>query len=253
MEFAIETNGLTKRFGDVLRERPSPSGVRSKTIDKDSKSMFAKIKLFLILIDLLIYLVACQPVSTRPDGTSEAINPPQATIFVPDIKTPEHYSALASVTSTPIQTRIALLPIILHEGSFTFHPKYNPNDLSKVMFEFDERYINPNVYNGNDIRVDLTGNTDTFIVAMPMNGASGMYLKTVKLGANFDLNLYYEDCLQNVNGFLTGGKPFVYQGDLFCWLTNEGHLADFVIERLYGSTINWTVEIKYIVWDKDRK
>lgn len=118
------------------------------------------------------------------------------------------------------------------------------------MLDFDKQKFDPVVNRGNDIRVDVAPGRYPIIVAAPMNGASGIYLKTVNLGADFDLNSYYDDCNQNVSGFLKGGIPFDYQGDLFCWQTNEGFLADFVIEKLYGPYTNYIVEIKYLVWNQ---
>ena len=143
--------------------------------------------------------------------------------------------------ATPIPTKIVLATTVkpnkLYEGSFIFHPQYDANNLSQAMFDFEEQKFDPNVNIGNDIRVDLTGEADTFIVVMPINGATGMYLKTVEIGVNFDLNSYFEDCLQTANEFLAGTEPIDYQGDLFCWKTRGGHLSDFVIEKINGSNI----------------
>jgi len=115
------------------------------------------------------------------------------------------------------------------------------------MFDFEQQEFDPNI-SGNDLRVDLTGGANTFIVAKPTGEAAGIYLKTVSLGGNFDLNSYYGACHQNINNFLTGTKPMDNPGDLFCWMTNEHRLAVFVIEKITGPVGNWNVEIRYLVW-----
>ncbi len=212
--------------------------------------------MLLIPVCSLGLMVACQPTGPGDVHTAQTTYSNQGTISADMTRpsTPQPTLLPATSTSIPAETTTAtrLVPGILHEGTFIFHPEYSPNDLSEVMLDFEQQEFDPAI-RGNDIRMDLASGANPIILVRPINGAAGAYLKNVKLEADFDLNRYYGDCLQIAGGFLHGTEPINYPGDLFCYITNNRRLVDFVVERITGTIGNWDVEISYIVWNKELK
>jgi len=188
----------------------------------------------LIIVSLL--LQSCNQMISNADS---AITP-STTIFTTATKE-------ATPISPPIITS-SLNPNtirVLYEGTFSFETTLGAN-YDNAVFDFDTN--KPQSDDRNDMSINVSQGTNTFITASPLNGASVYPLK--QDSELFSRVFNYSECHQGIDSFRTGSKP-LNSGGYFCWKSNEGRLVEFTIQKIYKSVNeNFIIDIKYIVWDK---
>lgn len=115
------------------------------------------------------------------------------------------------------------------------------NTPNSVSLDLDDENF---VANNSSEDIEFTLSEKGFVVIRPVNGTTGVYLKTLTETSNEYLLDALDECKLLEDKFINGTKPLTSIGDTFCWKT-EDHVIAITIESFLSMQNEIKIKIKY--------